>query len=45
MGQLAEHFRSLRIIFELACVVLERFGIYPRGRPPIVFMMEEFPEF
>ena len=26
----------------MACTVLERMGTYPRDRPPILFMMEEF---
>jgi type IV secretion system protein VirD4 len=26
----------------MACTVLEKMGAYPRDRPPILFMMEEF---
>jgi type IV secretion system protein VirD4 len=36
------HSRWLRLIVQLACTVLEGFGPYPRARPPILFMMEEF---
>ena len=36
------HFRWLRLTVQMACLVLERMGTYPRERTPILFMMEEF---
>jgi type IV secretion system protein VirD4 len=43
VGQMESHFRWLRLIIQLTCTVLERMGTYPRdGRPPILFLMEEF---
>lgn len=36
------HSRWLRLIVQLACIVLEGMGTYPRDRTPILFMMEEF---
>ena len=42
VGRMESHFRWLRLIVQLACTVLERMGPYPRDRPPILFMMEEF---
>jgi hypothetical protein len=36
------HSRWLRLIVQLTCTVLEGLGPYPRTRPPILFMMEEF---
>ena len=36
------HFRWLRLVVQMACITLERMGTYPRGRAPILFMMEEF---
>lgn len=43
VGQMETHSRWLRLFVQQACVVLERLGLYPRGRTPILFMMEEFP--
>ena len=42
VGRMQSHSRWLRLIVQMACVVLERMGTYPRGRTPILFMMEEF---
>ncbi len=42
VGRLQSHFRWLRLIVQMACTVLEQLGTYPRDRPPILFMMEEF---
>jgi type IV secretion system protein VirD4 len=42
VGRMESHFRWLRLIVQMACTVLERHGTYPRERPPILFMMEEF---
>jgi type IV secretion system protein VirD4 len=42
VGRMESHHRWLRLIVQMACTVLERHGIYPRDRPPILFMMEEF---
>lgn len=42
VGRMESHFRWLRLIVQLACTVLEQQGTYPRDRPPILFMMEEF---
>jgi type IV secretion system protein VirD4 len=42
VGRMESHYRWLRLVVQMACTVLERFGTYPRERPPIVFMMEEF---
>jgi type IV secretion system protein VirD4 len=42
VGRMERHFRWLRLIVQLACTVLEGLGTYPRGRPPILFMLEEF---
>jgi type IV secretion system protein VirD4 len=42
VGRMERHSRWLRLIVQLACTVLEGLGAYPRTRPPILFMMEEF---
>ena len=42
VGRMERHFRWLRLIVQLTCTVLEGLGPYPRTRPPILFMMEEF---
>jgi type IV secretion system protein VirD4 len=42
VGYMERHSRWLRLIVQLACTVLEGLGPYPRTRPPILFMMEEF---
>jgi type IV secretion system protein VirD4 len=42
VGRMERHSRWLRLIVQLACTVLEGLGPYPRSRPPILFMMEEF---
>jgi type IV secretion system protein VirD4 len=42
VGRMESHYRWLRLIVQMACTVLEKQGIYPRDRPPILFMMEEF---
>jgi type IV secretion system protein VirD4 len=42
IGRMERHSRWLRLIVQLACTLLEGLGPYPRTRPPILFMMEEF---
>ncbi|MCP3381253.1 type IV secretory system conjugative DNA transfer family protein [Bradyrhizobium sp. CCGUVB4N] len=42
VGRMEQHSRWLRLVVQLACVELEALGAYPRDRPPILFMMEEF---
>ncbi|HLH97043.1 MAG TPA: type IV secretory system conjugative DNA transfer family protein [Xanthobacteraceae bacterium] len=42
VGRMESHSRWLRLVVQLACTVLERLGAYPRERPPILFLMEEF---
>lgn len=42
-GRMESHFRWLRLIVRLALLALERRGTWPRGKPPILFMLEEFP--
>jgi type IV secretion system protein VirD4 len=42
VGRMESHYRWLRLVVQMACTVLERLGAYPRDRPPILFMMEEF---
>jgi type IV secretion system protein VirD4 len=42
VGRMESHYRWLRLIVQLACLALEQLGTYPRNRPPILFMMEEF---
>jgi len=42
VGRMESHYRWLRLIVQMACLVLERMGTYPRERAPILFMMEEF---
>jgi type IV secretion system protein VirD4 len=38
----ASHYRWLRLIVRQALTALEREGAYPRGKLPILFLMEEF---
>lgn len=42
VSRMTSHYRWLRLIVQMSCTVLERFGAYPRDRPPILMMMEEF---
>ena len=42
VGRMESHYRWLRLIVQMACLALEQLGTYPRERPPILFMMEEF---
>jgi type IV secretion system protein VirD4 len=42
VGRMESHYRWLRLVVQMACTVLEKYGTYPRDRPPILFMMEEF---
>jgi type IV secretion system protein VirD4 len=42
VGRMESHYRWLRLVVQMACTVLEKLGTYPRDRPPILFMMEEF---
>jgi type IV secretion system protein VirD4 len=42
VGRMESHYRWLRLVVQLACIRLEKMGTYPRGRAPILFMMEEF---
>jgi type IV secretion system protein VirD4 len=39
---MARHSPWLRLIVQMACITLERMGPYPRTKPRILFMMEEF---
>lgn len=41
-AQMEKHFRWLRLIVRLALLALERRGLWPRGKPRILFCMEEF---
>jgi type IV secretion system protein VirD4 len=42
VGRMATHYRWLRMFVQMACMVLEQMGPYPRNRPPILLMAEEF---
>ena len=42
VGRMESHYRWLRLVVQMAWTVLEQMGTYPRHRPPILFMMEEF---
>ena len=42
VGRMQSHYRWLRLVVQMACLVLEQMGTYPRDEPPILFMMEEF---
>ena len=42
VGRMESHFRWLRMIVQQACTTLEKLGPYPRGKIPILFLMEEF---
>ena len=42
VGEMQSHFRWLRLIVRQALTCLERQGTYPRGKLPILFLMEEF---
>jgi type IV secretion system protein VirD4 len=42
VGRVQSHYRWLRLIVQMSCTVLERLGAYPRGQPPILYLMEEF---
>jgi type IV secretion system protein VirD4 len=42
VGRTASHYRWMRMIVQMTCMVLEQMGAYPRDRPPVLFMMEEF---
>jgi type IV secretion system protein VirD4 len=41
-GEMENHYRWLRLIVRQALTALEREGPYPRGKLPILFLMEEF---
>lgn len=41
-GEMESHYRWLRLIVRTALTALEREGPYPRGKLPILFLMEEF---
>lgn len=43
VGRMESHYRWLRMIVQQACTTLEKLGTYPRDKPRILFMMEEFP--
>lgn len=43
VGRMESHYRWLRMIVQQACTTLEKLGTYPRHKPRILFMMEEFP--
>ena len=40
-GEMQSHFRWLRLIVRQALTALEREGLYPRGKLPILFVLEE----
>ena len=42
VGRLEQHARWMRLIIQLTCTVLEGLGTYPRDRPPILLLAEEF---
>jgi len=42
VGEMESHYRWLRLIVRQALTALEREGPYPRGKLPILFLMEEF---
>jgi type IV secretion system protein VirD4 len=42
VGEMESHYRWLRLIVRQALTTLEREGPYPRGKLPILFLMEEF---
>ena len=42
-NEVQAHYRWLRLMYETAAASLSRLGKYPRDKPPIIFMMEEFP--
>ena len=42
VGRMASHYRWMRLVVQMACTVLEQMGSYPRNRPPILCLMEEF---
>ncbi len=42
VGEMESHYRWLRLIVRQALTELERQGPYPRGKLPILFLMEEF---
>lgn len=42
VGRMQSHYRWLRLVVQMACLVLEQMGSFPRNRPPILFLMEEF---
>lgn len=42
-SHMTTHFRWLRIIVRFALLALEKRGTWPRGKPHVVFLMEEFP--
>ncbi len=41
-GEMESHYRWLRLVVRQALTALEREGPYPRGKLPILFLMEEF---
>lgn len=41
-SHMTTHYRWLRILVRLALLALEKRGTWERGKPPIIFMMEEF---
>lgn len=42
VGRMQSHSRWLRMFVQLACLKLEEMGPYPRNKPPILFMAEEY---
>jgi type IV secretion system protein VirD4 len=42
VGRMERHYRWLRLVIQLACLILEQMGPYPRERPAVLFLMEEF---
>jgi type IV secretion system protein VirD4 len=43
VGRMESHYRWLRMIVQQACTTLEQLGTYPKDKPRILFLMEEFP--
>jgi type IV secretion system protein VirD4 len=43
VGRMESQYRWLRMIVQQACTTLEKLGTYPREKPRILFLMEEFP--
>jgi type IV secretion system protein VirD4 len=42
VSRMERHARWMRLVVQMACTVLEQMGPFPRDKPPILFLMEEF---